>query len=60
MVTSVDKILQALLLKDNLCDMNVLEIMLTLCILHIYLFININYTIELCTTMHKTRYMQIK
>lgn len=58
MVTSVDKILQALLLKDNLCDMNVLEIMLTM--YSTYLFININYTIELCTTMHKTRYMQLK
>ncbi len=36
MVTSVDQILQTLLLKDHLCDMNVLEIMLALCILYIY------------------------
>lgn len=34
-VTSVNQILKILLLKDHLCDMDVLEIMQTLCILYI-------------------------
>lgn len=49
MVTSVNQILQ-ILLKDYLCDMDVLEIMLTLCILYInYVLLCICIKLDICS-----------